>query len=530
MLTNRTFAFMLGAGYVLPVTTVGPESMLREVTGVAFFDPKADLSASRDVQMWLGQPESRAIESTLLSGQPASSSIPGVVLEHVPESFDLRAAQLLTDTTGIVLWRKAKSASWLQLLDQVRLVLDSVGTQPGEVGSAVALGDIPRLADALAEYLGGSVIIEDARFTVLGYSVDLAGNDSGRDAAILTRSMPGEWVRYLESQGVLNRLRTEDDAVEVDGGPFRARRRFIAPVRVDHRFGGVIWLAQGDAPLPVDAPERLRVAAIVAAPHLRRHSELVALERAARDAHVRALLSGAPVSRSDIEDLGLPRTAALALIAIRPADGSDLEERQKEQLQNAVTLSCRTMHARSAVSAIGNTVYCIVVPPHPDDGEIADLAEALLASCSRALRIPLHVAVVPRVGSLDDLPGSRQKVDMLLESLRRHERGRSRVISMPLAAACLLLDQFADVARDLQPMIQYTKINELREYDAAHGSEYARTLQTYLTSNGQIPQAARTLSLHPTSLRYRLRRISELFDIDLADPDERLLCLVLLRP
>ncbi|MFD4369850.1 PucR family transcriptional regulator [Rhodococcus sp. NPDC058521] len=525
--TNRTFASMLGSGFVYPVTTIGHGSEVRDVTGVAIYEPTSDLADSHDVQLWLSQPERADV--ALLVASLAASSVPGVVLDHVPDSCDVAAVQRVTEETGVAVWCKLDGVPWIQVLDEARSVVESAGMRPGMVGGAVALGDIHRLADSLADYLGGAVIIEDARLSVLGYSIDWAGNDPGRDAAILTRSMPAEWVHYLRTTGALERLRATEDTIELDGGPFLERHRYIAPIRVDRQFGGVIWLAQGTIPLPADAAERLRVAAATAAPHLRRHLELYASERAAKAGHMRALLAGEPVSHSDIEELGLSNVAAVVLIVIRTSDAADLDDRQKERLQDAVALACRAAHSKYAVSTIGNAVYCIAAPPSTDSGNDTDFGEGLFASCSRTLNTPLHVAVTDTVDSLDDLSLLRAQADLMLESLRRHEAGNSRVTTIPIAAAALLLDRFAEVARDMQRVIPYDRVDEIRAYDLAHGSEYARTLHVYLTKNGQVPEAARTLNLHPTSLRYRLRRISELFDIDLNSPDERLLCLVLLR-
>lgn len=526
-LTNRTFASKLGSGFVSPVTTLDHGSEVRDVTGVAIYDPTSDLAGSHDVQLWLSQPE-RADVAPLVA-LLAASAVPGIVLDHVPEPFDVSAVQRVTEETGIAVWCKREGVPWIQVLDESRSVVESAGTRPGAVGGAVALGDIHRLADSLADYLGGAVVIEDARLSVLGYSIDWVGNDPGRDAAILTRSMPAEWVHYLGTTGALERLRTTDDVIELDGGPFLERQRYIAPIRVDRQFRGVIWLAQGNIPLPADAAERLRVAAAAAAPHLRRHLELYASERAAKAGHMRALLAGEPVSRSDIEELGLSDVTAVVLIVIRTSEATDLDDRQKERLQNTVALSCRAAHSRYAVSTIGNAVYCIAAPPSTGSRSGADLGEALLASCSRTLNTPLHVAVTDAVAGLDGLSLLRTQADLMLESLRRHEAHTSRVMTIPAAAPALLLDRFAEAARDMRQVVRYDKVDELRAYDLAHGSEYARTLHVYLTKNGQVPEAARTLNLHPTSLRYRLRRIAELFDIDLTGPDERLLCLVLLR-
>lgn len=65
----------------------------------------------------------------------------------------------------------------------------------------------------------------------------------------------------------------------------------------------------------------------------------------------------------------------------------------------------------------------------------------------------------------------------------------------------------ADVARDLlQPLI---------EYDAAHGSALVETLHAYLTADRDVLAATSRLFIHRNTLRYRLRQITSLLDIDL---------------
>ncbi|HEY1854237.1 MAG TPA: GAF domain-containing protein [Solirubrobacterales bacterium] len=65
-------------------------------------------------------------------------------------------------------------------------------------------------------------------------------------------------------------------------------------------------------------------------------------------------------------------------------------------------------------------------------------------------------------------------------------------------------------------------IGRLEEYDGRKHAHLAQTLETYLDCSGVARHAAKALFLHPHSLRYRLRRISEIQGIDLEDPMARL--------
>ncbi|WP_239472065.1 helix-turn-helix domain-containing protein [Streptomyces sp. NEAU-S7GS2] len=51
----------------------------------------------------------------------------------------------------------------------------------------------------------------------------------------------------------------------------------------------------------------------------------------------------------------------------------------------------------------------------------------------------------------------------------------------------------------------------------------------WLDAAGNVGEAAQRLTVHPNTLKYRLRRAHELFGIDLGHPDVRLSCWLQLR-
>ena len=66
------------------------------------------------------------------------------------------------------------------------------------------------------------------------------------------------------------------------------------------------------------------------------------------------------------------------------------------------------------------------------------------------------------------------------------------------------------------------KLTAVVEHDAERGTQYALTLRAYLDAMGDVVGAAKRISVHPNTFRYRLRRLGELFDVDLKNADERL--------
>ena len=64
-------------------------------------------------------------------------------------------------------------------------------------------------------------------------------------------------------------------------------------------------------------------------------------------------------------------------------------------------------------------------------------------------------------------------------------------------------------------------LGKLAEYDRNNQSDMLETLKVYLDSDRNAQRCANLLYLHRNSLQYRVRRIQEIADVDLENPDER---------
>lgn len=72
-------------------------------------------------------------------------------------------------------------------------------------------------------------------------------------------------------------------------------------------------------------------------------------------------------------------------------------------------------------------------------------------------------------------------------------------------------------------------LSVLKEYDDRHHTALYRTLEAYLNNERNMVKTAEELYIHRNSMKYRMRRIRELADIDLDDPKERLYLLLSFR-
>lgn len=66
-------------------------------------------------------------------------------------------------------------------------------------------------------------------------------------------------------------------------------------------------------------------------------------------------------------------------------------------------------------------------------------------------------------------------------------------------------------------------LKKLQEYDQKHHSNLVETLEVFLNKDNNINDAAKELNVHANTLNYRLKRISEIGDVNFKDPNQKML-------
>jgi DNA-binding PucR family transcriptional regulator len=137
------------------------------------------------------------------------------------------------------------------------------------------------------------------------------------------------------------------------------------------------------------------------------------------------------------------------------------------------------------------------------------------------------VAVGPVASDVAGLVEARACVDRTLRVLGqgRGERRVARLEDIQVEALMLELRDLAAARRD-RPT---GSLARLIEYDRRHDAKLVDTLSAWLDAFGDVTAASQALVVHPNTFRYRLRRLSEVGQIDLSDPEQRFVAMVQLR-
>ena len=505
---------------------VAPVGLDREVRDPVILDP---VDASRPpadaVVLAVGVDTPRA-QAALLD-RLVDAKVAAVVLKYAGPLDD--AVMHGAHAAGVAVLSAPPAMSWGRLYSFLLTVTSAPPVDAANQPEA-PLGDVFALANAVAAMVGGATTIEDPASRVLAYSNLDFPIDAPRRRTILGRAVPGESIRRLQDAGVFQRLWHSDDVVRVPdlaGEPDCLSRLAIA-VRAGGEPLGTIWVIEGTQPLGPEAERTLREAADIAARHLLRHRTAGDVDRHRRAEALLRLLHGLDRGEQARTILGLDADQPVTVVAFEVGSGSDAATMMSaRRVADLVAYYCESYRRQAACAATGSRVYALLPTRLEAAGQPpAALARAIVDRAVQALRLPLRAAVGSTVAGLADVDRSRREADEVLHVLGP-DTGAT-VASIETMRARVIVHRLRQLVAEHPELIQ-GKVMQVAEQDAAKGTAWIPTLRAYFDAFGDTTGAAARVNVHPNTFRYRLRRITELFELDLGDPDERLVAELQLR-
>ncbi|MEU5850255.1 PucR family transcriptional regulator [Saccharopolyspora shandongensis] len=438
------------------------------------------------------------------------------------------------DSSGVALLGLATGASWAQLAAMLRTLLaeGDVGDVSPQTLGGMPSGDLFALANAVAALLDAPVTIEDRNSRVLAFSGRQDEADPSRVETILGRQVPERFTRELEKDGVFERLYRDHAPVYISPDGYDeniAMPRVAVAVRAGDEVLGSIWAAV-DKELSEERTTALVDSAKIVALHMLRLRAGADVERRLRADLVSTALeggSGAPEAIARLGLLGQP-TIVLAMGLIEAPDDDLRLVAERQRVADALAMHLSAVQPRSAVALVGDVAYGIVPMP----GNHGDCRERSVRVASTFLeRTGRRVAAAIGVGPLaldgSGLRTSRDGADRALRVLLTNG-GSKRVITAEDAHIDALMLELADLSA-ARGDVATGPIARLLAYDRKHHSQLVHTLRCWLDSFGDIGAASAAAYVHPSTFRYRLRRLAEVGGIDLDDSGDRFAAMVQLH-
>lgn len=455
-----------------------------------------------------GQPGTAAVRDALTAA--AAAGYAAAVVKAHGAGLDAAAAQ--AEAAGIALLVARDADPWRRVESQLAA---AVAGQSGGIDAEVAVGDLFSLANAIASTAGAAVTIEDAEHRVLAYSaIEGQPIDEVRRQSILGRVLPREQRNVHDYAEVA----AADAPVRFPSTDDGELPRVAAAVRAGSRVLGSLWAIVPEPARMDEVATVLRDAAPATALHLLRAARSSNLERARRGELLLGLLSGTATRVPPGE------WSLLGFAPAVPAAETQSTAADRLGLLQLVAVHCEVRSPASLCADTGGTIFGLV----PRAADAASLAWGVVRGARTSLGVELRAAV-GEAGPAGDAPRVRREVDLLLRANRTapgRAGTRPEVLETGSAAQLVVLERLAEAGLGAGAL---PVVAAIRAHDRAHGTDYERTLLAHLDSFGDTRVAAARLVVHENSQRYRVRRLAELFDLDLDDPELRLVLWLQLR-
>lgn len=438
------------------------------------------------------------------------------ILLKPPLCTDDQVIKAATDA-GVALVEVRSGTAWAQLVWLVRAVLAGTAGEdaerPAQVGTT-GLGDLFRLADAVAEVVDAPVTIEDANSQVLAYSARQDLTDPARVSTIMGRKQPAEVLAKFRARGTFRQLSKGSSAIFVPAQQDGTLPRLVVPIRMGGELLGSMW-----AVVPGEVSTARSTAFADTAPlvalQLLRWRAIADAERQHAAELLRILLEGGEGRRAAARELNVSEEPH-RVVALDVPMSDEPTEGHRLAMWEWIT---KGIGKRPLVTEIGDVLYALV-PDRSGPGGWQEFRDGLMSHDAE----PRPLIAAGGATSVPELAQSRAQADEVL-SLLRTGRVERRVATYDDLWHLLVLNRMAGAATDAG-VGTLGPLTVLGEHDRRHGSEYLDTLLAWLRHPGDPRSASKELRVHPNTFRYRMKRLTQLAELDLDDADVRAALLV----
>ena len=494
-----------------------PETLARSVRGTILHDPIDALPNEPDSILILSgvRVSERAAIEILQSAAMIGYSAVIVKVRGEDASPLIAQAQM----RNITLLAASDEIVWQHLDAILHTILGSQGSMNP---SASILGDeLYTLANSLASIIGGSVAIEDMDRRVLAYSsLPDQRIDGIREQGILGRHVPdmernlAQYRSVLAGHGVTRFPEASDEFA-----------RAAIAVKAGEKPLGTIWAIESVGGITQEGERLLLEGGRLAALHILGSQLNNKSEFQVREGTLRSALDASLSAKEVAYRLAIPAGTVLSLVGFAAVPHSNGTVPLITHLSNELSKYLTVFRPDAAITTTPRTVYVLL--PGGDEESVMRLINGALTSIHVAFKDHIRAAISHASTQPADLPSMRREIDDIL---------RITTLNSDLPVVAKLGDVharvlLAHVADELirEPMLKHPGITAMLAYDLENKTNYADSVTAWLDAVGDIALAAESLFIHANTLRYRLRRVKDLFNITLDNPDDRLAVWMQLR-
>lgn len=376
---------------------------------------------------------------------------------------------------------------------------------------------IEMLADKISEALSCPITIEDAHHQIIAYSRHEGEIDPVRIATIMRRKVPEHVINSLWKSGAIPTLfETEEPVVIPAIGQVLLGERVAISVRKQDKVIGFIW-AQSGAHFSEEQKQILKEAARAVKNQLLQHEKR---KRAAEESHQEffwKLLTGHFTTKSEVDQsnktYGINLSGSLLVVVF------DFGKSINHVLERQIDYLVETLQQISPLAKTVDGEQLVMLIRFQKHDELAAVSRYMEDFCKKSSE---RLGVHPFGGAGTIVENPLLVQDSYQEALQvLRMKQLFPAVQLPDRFEKLGIFQSIEQLRTIRLGKRNSIIETLQEYDQSHNANMTDTLYTFLAQDGNMNEAARIMHVHPNTLAYRLKRISEMTGFNSKDMNEK---------
>ncbi|MDD1514578.1 PucR family transcriptional regulator [Priestia megaterium] len=383
---------------------------------------------------------------------------------------------------------------------------------------------LEEFADRISEVLNCPITIEDANHRLLAYSTHDERTDQARIATIIGRRVPEKVINNLWKEGIIPKLLETNEPVRVKNiNEIGLGDRIAISIWKNEEVLGFIWAVEIEKALGNEEVELLKKAANV----LKNKLLQLQIRKYKREERSQEffwkLLTGHIKSRQEISEafyeaqITAPSTFSIAIFRFQE-DITPEAERQISYMLKTMhrlkivlyTIDCNDLILLLSLDAVEN--------PLDEQRDFVDYFRGNMYERFDVTQIKASCSSI--YSSHDHIEKSYKEALNVLDMKSKFPEETKEIINYQE----LGIYQFLDVILEkrVQDQFENHSLKKLTDYDLRHNSNLVETLEVFLNNDNNINEAAKELNVHMNTLSYRLKRISEIGDINLKDVNQKM--------
>jgi DNA-binding PucR family transcriptional regulator len=383
---------------------------------------------------------------------------------------------------------------------------------------------LEEFADLISEVLQCPITIEDANHRLLAYSTHDERTDPARVSTIIGRKVPEKVINQLWKEGTIPALLKTDQPIRVKSmDDIGLGNRVAISIWKQEEILGFIWALEIEKTLSEKEMELLKKAADSA------KNKLLQLQTRRNRKEERfqeffwKLLTGHMSVKEEIMEhfhsLQITPPPSYAVLVFQFQ--TDITSKEEQQISYLL----KTIHRlKIMLYTIDCNQLILLVSPSDVNSPFHELEQFIETFVSK-MHDRYGISEISSVfSSINDdylKIGKAYKETLSILLIKKKFPLETKNIHNYQKLGIYQLIDFLLEKRKSEVYVNHS-LKTLHEYDNRHNSNLVETLEIFLNNDNSINDAAKELNIHANTLNYRLKRISEIGDINFKDPNQKM--------